>query len=327
MEIGSFIELELRDTGEYHSGERNVLRLNTGRAGIYYSLKLMNKSSIYMPYYLCPTVEAFLNKKGIEIIPYFINEDFEPVIHNYDKTHAILLVNYFGISSCKRIKTISDDYTNVIIDNCPAFYNPPVHGCYNVYSARKFFGVPDGGYVVGETGSADLHYLGRDSSSETAAFLLKRIEKGSSAVYQERMANEKRLDDADVMLMSELTHRILKSIDYKYVKEKRRDNFYYAHSLLGKYNKIDPLRHFDDSCVPLVYPLVIEAPDLVDFLKARKVYSGRWWNSILRKVSPDSFEGYLSKAMVPLPIDQRYGKEEINFICQSVDSYFKDSAH
>jgi len=63
MEIGSFIELDLNDSGEYHSGDLNRARLNAARAGIYHSCRLYHCSTVYIPYYLCPTVKAFLLKR------------------------------------------------------------------------------------------------------------------------------------------------------------------------------------------------------------------------------------------------------------------------
>jgi hypothetical protein len=314
MEIGSFIELELRDTGEFFQPDPDIARLNTGRGGICFTIQQMNISRIHLPYYLCPTVKSFLLKKGIEVLPYHITDNFDPILSFNDKSTAVLLVNYFGIFSEKKITELKTRFQNVIVDNCPAFYCPPVKECYNVYSARKFFGVPDGCYVVGPAASDGIKKYNQDSSSDTSAFLLKRIEKGCSAVYPERMENEKRLDQSDILQMSDLTRRILSSVDYEYVKTKRRGNFDYAHKLFKKHNLLDPEKYMDQSCVPLVYPLLVEDEDLVNRMKDNKVYTGRWWTSVLNDVPEGKFEAFLSRFMVPIPIDQRYGKEEIEYM-------------
>jgi hypothetical protein len=314
MEIGSFLEIELGYTGEYYQGEKDIARLNTGRCGVLHALRLLNISSIWLPFYLCPTVRSFLVKKGIEILPFYIKENFEPNLSDNDKSTAILIVNYFGILSHKRIIEISGRFKNVIIDNCPAFFCKPLKEYYNIYSTRKFFGVPDGSYVVGPAASRGILNYDQDSSCDTSAFLLKRIERGSSAVYAERMDNENRLDQSDIMKMSYLTRRILQSIDYKHIRVKRFENFNYAHSLFKKYNLLDPERFMDQGCVPMVYPLLIEDDDLVNKMKNNKIYTGRWWSGILNEVPEYCFEAYLSRFMIPIPIDQRYGKKEIDFI-------------
>jgi hypothetical protein len=322
-EIGSFIELDLRDTGEYYNGETNVARLSTGRSAILHSIILQKTSQVYIPYYLCSTVKEILTENGIEIIPYYINDNFEPLLKTNSKSSSFLLVNYFGILSHKRLVSLSKKYQNVIIDNCPAFFNPPIEGCYNVYSARKFFGVPDGSYVLGHNASAGILKYQRDSSSETAAFLLKRIEKGSSAVYSERMQNEERLDKSETLQMSVLTKKLLTAVDYDAIRVKRIENFRYLHSLISKYNLLDPLKFMDNKCVPLVYPLLVKDSGLVNKLRDRKIYTGRWWNHVLKEVDQDSFEAFLSRFMVPVPVDQRYGKDEINYIFNTFKEVYK----
>jgi hypothetical protein len=150
MEIGSFIELDLRTTGEYYSGTTNIAKLNSGRTGIFHACRLLGCSSVYIPYYLCPSVRKFLSSKGIIVKSYFISEEFEPSGIQQEPDSAILIVNFFGIISNTFLKRSFLKFKNIIIDNCPAFYNDPLDGCLNIYSPRKFFGVPDGCYVIGE---------------------------------------------------------------------------------------------------------------------------------------------------------------------------------
>jgi len=313
MEIGSFIELDIRDTGEYFSGVASMARLNSARAGIYHACRLYNCSSLYIPYYMCPMVGKFLTRKGIKVKSYHISETFEPVNLIQEPDAAVVLVNYFGILSNELLKKVSAKYKNVIIDNSPAFYSYPIAGCFSVYSPRKFFGVPDGCYVIGENATRLTHEYSQDCSSETSSFLLKRIEFGSSAVYNERMKNEERIDNSDILNMSILTKALLNGIDYSKIKAKRQSNFYFAHDLYEKFNLFDPTLFIDNECVPMVYPLVVEESDLVDRFKEKHIYTGRWWKHVLLEVPDDSFEARMSKFLVPIPIDQRYGKEELNY--------------
>lgn len=317
MEIGSFIELDLRNTGEWHTGD-NVLRLNTARAGIYQACRLYGVSKIYMPYYQCPSVAAFLSRYGINIKYYHINENYEPVIDKCDKNSAFLIINYFGILSNDYIISLSQKFSNVIIDNSPAFYNSPVIGCYNIYSPRKFFGVPDGCYVIGSKADINDVNYNVDESSDVSGFLLKRIEKGCSAVYAERMKNEERLDNSDILIMSKLTRALLSSIDYEDIATKRKENFMLSHKLYHEVNLIDPLKHFDEECIPMVYPLVLKQDDLVKKLADRKIYTGRWWNSVLSVVTENTFEALMSRYMIPIPIDQRYTEKEIDYMSKVV---------
>lgn len=318
MEIGSFLELDIRSTGEFFSGSKDVARLNSARSGIFHALRLYGCSTIYLPFYLCPTVERFLIRKGIEIRKYFINSQFEPQINNIESGSAILVVNYFGILSKAFLSGIIEKYNNVILDNSASFFSEPFEGCYNVYSARKFFGVPDGCYVIGADAGDSLDEYQQDYSSETSAFLLRRHEVGCSASYAERMKNEARVDASDILLMSGLTRKLLQAIDYKSVKSKRQENFKTACEIYRIINKIDPTLHIDGNVVPIVYPLVFEDDKLVDRLREKLIYTGRWWKSVLHEVPEQSFEAYLSKYMVPIPIDQRYDQTHLNYVFHEI---------
>jgi hypothetical protein len=320
MEIGSFIELDLRNTGEFYA-ENNVVRLNAARAGIFHACKLFNVRKIYIPYYQCPTVSAFLQKQDIEILYYNIDSEFRPLINTNEIDTAFLLVNYFGILSSEYINSIADNFKNVIVDNSPAFYSKPTFNCISVYSPRKFFGVPDGCYVIGDKTINNQIKYPQDFSSDSAAFLFKRIEKGCNAVYAERMKNEERIDNSDIMQMSELTKALLRNIDYNSIAETRKKNFQYTHDLYKSINLINPIQFQDTDCVPMVYPLVIENSEIVKHLTENKIYTGRWWNSVLRMVNSDSVEAYLSKYMIPLPIDQRYSETEIQYIAQLIFNF------
>ncbi len=318
MEIGSFLELDLKQTGEYYSGSENVARLNSARSGIYHAMRLYGCSVIYLPYYLCPSVGLFLSRKDIEIIKYRINNQFEPQIDFIEDGAAVLIVNYFGILSKSKLLSLVRKYERVIIDNCPSFYSEPMEGCYSVYSTRKFFGVPDGCYVIGTNAERYIDEYGQDYSSDTSSFLLKRHEIGCNASYAGRMKNEERIDASDILNMSELTRVLLSGIDYESIKSKRRENFRIACDLYRKINIIDPEIFTDKNSTPMVYPLVIKDEGFVDKLREKKIYTGRWWKSVLSEVPENSFEAWMSNFMVPVPIDQRYGSRELEYVSRNI---------
>lgn len=323
MEIGSFLELDLRYTGEFYSGY-DVARLNIARAGIYHCLKVLQCDTIYLPYYECYTVRDFLLSKGIKVHYYKISDDFGPQIGFVEKGAAVLFVNYFGIMGFERMKSIVEEYENVIIDNAQAFYSAPIDKCLNVYSPRKFFGVPDGCYVIGDGAAATfLEEYPLDYSSSTAGFLLERIEIGCNKAYSSRMKNEERIDRSDSMRMSKLTHALLANVPYDDIRNKRIKNFLHAHSLYKKINLIDPIRYIDEHCVPLVYPLVIDDGEIVDKLNRNQIYTGRWWNYLLSETDNTSFESLLSSYMVPIPIDQRYDKDDIEYVYNNLKMNMK----
>ena len=224
-------------------------------------------------------------------------------------------LNYFGIMSYERIKSLTSRFKNSIIDNSQAFFARALETSFNIYSARKFIGVPDGAYVLGDGADKYLSDYPQGYSSDTSAFLLQRIEYGCEGkAYESRMLNEKRIDGEDVSLMSALTRKILDGTDYESIIAKRKENFSYACKIFADINKIDPLIYYDDDCVPMVYPLVCEDDSLLGRMLEGKHFQGHWWSYLLDEMDPDSFEYYLSRYIIPVTVDQRYGKKEIDYI-------------
>lgn len=321
MEIGSFIELELKKGLELYSGNQNIARLNTGRAAIWHAARVLGTQTIWIPYYQCESVREFLQKKGCGIKYYHIDRDFSPVEIDAKDDEAVLLVNYYGIMSYSRMKALAEKYHNVIIDNCQAFFCSPNPDCMNVYSARKFVGVADGAYVVGRDAHKYVDEYPQCYSSDTAAFLMTRIEYGCEGKgYETRNINEDRIETEDVMKMSRLTHAMLDGADYDYNQKKRRENFKEACKLFDGINKINPGKFYGEDVVPMVYPLVVEDDCLLERLLKAKHFQGHWWKYITEELPEETFEHWLSRYIIPITIDQRYGKEELMYIRSIIEN-------
>lgn len=325
MEIGSFIELQFSQKKEYYNQSVNIARLNTGRVAIFHAFKCTRCQAIWIPYYQCDTVRDFLNKKGVKIKYYHIDSFFNPVDIEQKVNEAILLVNYYGIMSTNRLLQLSKKYLNVIIDNSQAFFSAPIDIAYNVYSCRKFIGVPDGAYVIGEKAEDFCNEYEQGYSSDTSLFLLQRIEFGCEGKsYMSRQLNEDRINNEEERIMSVLTKTILASTDYEIIKEKRKNNFNFVHGKLGNINKINPLLYYDDFCVPMVYPLVIEDEELIKMMFDIKHFQGHWWSYLLNEMEPSDFEYWLSKFIIPITIDQRYNTVELSMLCDKVINRYKN---
>ena len=323
-EIGSFLEFDFSPSSElqfHNKGSIDEKKLNIGRAGIYYALLQLNINEILIPYYMCPSVEKFLIKKGVKVKFYKLDEEMSPNLDGNNQTQAILIPNYFGLKSIIEMNSIIKRFTNVILDNSQSFYTNPIDGAYNIYSPRKFFGVPDGCLVYGKK-KVDILFE-NDFSAITANFLFVRHELGCQNSYELRMENEKRLDNSDIKEMSKLSEKILLQIDYKNLGLKRLSNFLYVHSQIGNKNNLDVLKFFDSTCYPMVYPLVIENEAILNILKENSIFTGRWWSSVKKfeEVNESDIEYKLSNYMLPLPIDQRYNFDDLKKYCDIIQKY------
>lgn len=319
MEIGSFLELQFLKGLEWYNQSKDIARLNTGRAAIAHAFRVTGCHSIWIPVYQCDTVRDTLLVHGADIKYYHMNNTFTPIDLNPTDDDAVLFVNYFGVMSYRRMYELAKRSKHPIIDNCQGFFCAPIENAMNIYSCRKFVGVPDGSYVIGKDAHLYVDEYPQCFSSGTAAFLLMRIEYGCEGKsYDARCINEHRINSEGIMKMSKLTHTILDGTDYKFICRKRRENFQIAHELMSNLNCIDPIQYYDEQTIPMVYPLVLEDDEAIQRLLRAKHFQGHWWSYICDEQPMDSFEYWISRYVIPITIDQRYGRKELEFICENL---------
>ena len=312
MEIGSFIELQFPKGLEFYKGDTNIARLNTARAAIWHSFRLTGCETIWIPYYQCDSVRTFLNRKNVHIKNYHIDNRFNPIDLKPMENEAVLLVNYYGVMSQDRMRNLALSFNNAIIDNSQAFFCKPINGCYNVYSCRKFIGVPDGAYAIGFGAEKKVLEYEQGFSSDSSLFLLQRIEYGCEGkAYKSRQLNEQRLEFEDCLQMSKLTRTILDGTDYDLIQNRRKENFQIACEFFGGVNSIDASLYYDEDTVPMVYPLVVEDAELINRLQAAKHFQGHWWSYLCDEIKEESFEKWISRYIIPITIDQRYQKSTL----------------
>lgn len=310
--IGGYFELELPQGSEYHSA---AIALNTGRNCLEYILRARGYRRIYLPYYSCEVLLEPFNKLGVEYTFYHINErlelDEEIQLQNGD---ALLYINYFGLKQ-EHVERLAAKYGHrLIVDNTQAFFAQPIEGIDTFYSCRKFYGVADGAYLYCDK-PLDQE-LEQDQSWDWMGYLLKRIDVSTESAYQDFCGHEEQLKGNPIKAMSALTRRIMASIDYQQVAQRRRDNYRMLDEALKDKNQISlPLT---DTAVPMVYPFCTDDVTLRSKLISNKVYVAQYWPNVLDWCEADSTDNLLTQHLLPLPIDQRYGTEEMQRIIELI---------
>ena len=310
--IGGYPELELRKGEHYH---KDAIRLNTARNCLEYILLARQYRKVYVPYYTCEAVlEPFtkITHWNIKTEFYHINEILEPFeLPDLKDGDAFLYTNYFGLKQDTVDKLAKLYGDRLIVDNSQAFFNKPHTGIDTFYSARKFFGVPDGAYLY--TGAVLNSYNGseieKDCSFTRMYALLKRIDLDAEAGYKDFQETEKGLSLQPIRKMSPLTEAILGSIDYSAVRKCRRENYMTMFQTLHQKNSL--CLELNESAVPLCYPFLPESAFLKQSLIEKRVFVPTYWPNIFEYNSPASFEFQLAERLLPLPIDQRYDSKDM----------------
>ena len=232
-EIGGYFGLEEFRGEEYHSG---LMGVNNGRSALLYILKARTPKKLYLPYFLCDSVSTMCRNNGYEISFYPIGEDFLPVFDAVlGPSEYLYVVNYYGQISNQRILALKERYGNIIVDNVQAFFQRPVPGIDTVYSCRKFFGVPDGGYVATDVVLEEP--LEQDISKDRMVHILGRFEGTASEYYSYFKENDHSFVKTPLRGMSALTRNLLRGIDYEQVRSIRNTNYAVLDSMLGSKNE------------------------------------------------------------------------------------------
>lgn len=312
--IGGYFSLELPIHEEYHAG---AIKLNTGRNALEYILRCRKYEKVYIPYYTCEVILEPFRKLDVAYEFYHINLQYEIVDDiQLQEDEALLYTNYYGLKQ-RYVEELVEQYSQqLIVDNTQAFYAKPIPGVDTFYTCRKFFGVPDGAYLYCDRVlDEDIE---QDYSYDRMAHLLKRIDLSPEAGYADFRKADDGLDRQPILRMSRLTERMMQSIDYEAVAQRRRANYQLLDAALGHNNNIKlPL---EADAVPMVYTYMVPVKRLREKLIENKIFVARYWPNVLEWTDRNYEEEELATLLIPLPVDQRYGIDDMERIIDIIKS-------
>lgn len=307
QEIGGYFELQVDSKNNYLYP--NLFHLNSGRNCLEYILTKRMYSKVYLPYFTCDAILQPILKLGLEYEFFDVNDKLE-AIFDYSRlqlNEVVILTNYFGLKD-KYIQSICEKIKNVIVDNAQALFAKPIDGIDTFYSPRKFVGVADGGIL---STKLDLNDNLEQSTSYNRMFhLLKRIDLSAQEAYADFQRAEKIIGTETIMKMSNLTKRILYSIDYKSIEIQRIENFNFLHKHLKSSNQLELINCSEE--VPLVYPYKVKDSVIIrDILLKNKIFCAKYWPNVLEWCNASQNSYFLTDGILALPIDQRYNIENM----------------
>lgn len=324
-EYGGFLPLELNHGKElFEKYEKVMCRFNSVKASISYLLDKINCNKIYIPYYYCPSTSDAIKQTGIDICYYHVDDNLMPINIPDEECSCVLLVDYFGVRS-EQIDVLVQIYkcAEVIVDRAHSFYAEPIieKHVHNVYSAKKFFGVPDGSYLI-SMNTGDLTQVPTESYSY-AGYLTKAYEEGTNAAYMMKKEADKVLAE-NYDCMSKLAMGLLKNIDYEQVAQKREKNYGILHEVFQYMNELN----LPDKCIPYQYPLLVREKGLLikQKLIEDKIFVSTLWSGENLLNNGNTFELDMSRHCIFLPLDQRYEESDIQYIARKVKVFMDENS-
>lgn len=307
--IGGYFELELPRFPELHA---EAIALNSGRFCLEYILRCKKYSKVYVPYFTCDSAVEPLEKLGVPYEFYHIDKDYHITDDiRLQDGEALMYTNYWGLQD-EYCKQLAYRYQKqLILDYTQAFFSNPIAGIDTFYSCRKFFGVPDGGYLYTDA-KIDFE-LEQDESYTRMESLVKRIDLSPEAGYDDFHRTSEEFHHIPIRRMSNFTKRMMQGINYGYAAQQRLDNYNFLCKHLGG-------RQLNFGEVPMVFPLESEqGQELRKMLIAKKVFVAKYWPNVDEWAGEDALETWMANHILPLPIDQRYGKDDMERILNIIN--------
>lgn len=303
--IGGFLPIETpAGDGPYHT---DLHELSFGRGCLATILRQVRPRKVHVPFYICESILEPIRANGAEACFYAIDHNLLPAVEmDVASDEVVLLVNYFGIRAAALQPFVERWRSRCIIDNTHAFFERPIAGTWMFNSARKFFGVPDGAYLHAPVG-VDLSLLPQFAPRRIHLYWQR---SGHPRAFDAFLKSESAID-SEPRKMSRFSQSLLGSLDYRHALATRRQNSLHLHRFLGKLNLLaDPVTV---GASALCYPLLLGSELSRADLTRSGLHIPTFWKEVVdREGGGFEWERHLASALLPLPIDHRYGPNEMD---------------
>lgn len=316
--IGGYFGLELnKGESEYH---HSLYKMKSGRSSVSFLLSHLKPTHVYLPFYTCDALLEPFEANNIPYTFYAINKEFEieniPALKDGE---LLVYINYYGIKDYY-IEELSHKYTDKLIVDCTQAYFARGNGrSWYFNSTRKFFGVPDGSDLYIPAGHnlenaynalpVNEHYL--------TDHLIARFNGNTEKGYPYFQENEV-LNGGGPAKMSRLTGYLLSNMDLEKVMAVRKENFNYLYDHLKDLNRLQI--SICSASTPFFYPYLPPHPIEKKRLWTANIFVPVLWNDCLQRKDSIRYpvEKELSENLVPIPIDHRYSRLEMDTMLEHI---------
>lgn len=347
MELGSNFDLNLNDLFykqnnviEYLSSYASAW-FNYGRSAIK-SVLLVESKSLLLPEYICSSVTDCFPQENI--VFYKIKDDFSIDFDDLFSKIApnvgmIYICHYFGYLQDKEqldlCRCRATKYNiKIIEDTTQSFFSQQeIIGDVAIASLRKWLPIPQGAvlYTLGGGICNQIRYPDRESRDNTCAagMVLKKLFLNdgydTNSMYRDIFVKCADGVDScqDIERISQFAFFALKCFEVgKIIKQRKENANQLAKFLKGKGMVI---RDFSDAECPLAYPVRVKnRDDFRKYLIDNRVYCAVHWPFNGFKPADRIMAKRNAEELISLPIDQRYGVKEMDYLCEIIDKYMMD---
>lgn len=375
MEIGSIFEIDpaaVKKGGETAAlhlsqvdkyGKKQCCFTASGREAIELALISLEREKpdipkrCLMPAYMCDSVFLPFLHRGWELVFYSVDRDFETAGEEIfrlalEREPGLIFIHpYYGTHTCsgfrRQLAALRGRDWLVMEDVTQSYYleESGRDVDFVVGSLRKWYAVPDGGFVVSDLPLAEdvlepgeayarerlvplvlkWEYLRekerRPGGALTAGWLPRKAE-----YLKKNRSMESALDCyRSVRRISRISAEILAKTDEEDARRRRTENYRALYDRICGMKRLWPVLRKEEAQAPLYLPVYAKERDgLQRFLSERGIYAPVLWP--VGEENRDFLggdESYIFGHMLALPIDQRYGTAEMEQIAEVLALYEK----
>lgn len=307
------------------------------------SLSSTNKI-VLLPAYTCDTVYMPFKQEGWKCIYYSINKDLRINIpslkEQFDNNHPALIIAhpYYGtelnheeIETLKELKNLG---SRILIDNTQCIFSDSHLDFVDYYvgSYRKWFPVPDGGYLeckdnnIPAPNEENMTFV----SLQTGAMYLRGEYFDTSceeikqlSIQLNKAAELHAVGIIEPHAMSSFSMNTLKSQDFDSNKRARFQNFLYLYNNLHLDLIEYAIQKIEDvTSAPLYFPIYInDRTNLQRYLAQHHIYLPVIWPVDDDEILIDKTVRNIYQKILCIPVDQRYDIEDMKKIILLIERF------
>lgn len=315
--IGGYFSLET-GTGPGLPLLESAVGYQSARSALAAVLRAAKPKAVWVPHYICSAVTDAVAAAGVRLRRYELAENLGvPEGLDPGASDWLLCVDYFGTCGAAVADSIRKfGPERILVDASQALFHEGQRAGVVVYSPRKFVGVPDGGLLVSSLKLPPPRKADEADSLARSRHLRTRLSGLVEAGYAEFLVAEESLRSCEPVAMSELTRRMLGSIDFARIAGLRASNY---RRMAGEFARHGlAVRPLPRGAVPLCCPVHdVDAARLRQDLAARRIFTPTYWPDATLP-DTDRVAVSLRDRTLFLPCDQRYGETEVMRVVRAV---------
>lgn len=358
MEVGSIFEINIENLFKkadndfflpYMENNKHDYHyfFNTGRSAIEYLLRRISSSKrqkILLPAFNCSSVIDAVKRAGVEYSFYSINDNFQinidSIKENLDDTiQFIYIIQYFGKFQTKEtydfLMGLRSKNIIIIEDLSHALYSKHRKyigfGDYVLGSIRKWLPIPDGAFL------GSYHSIPMDSIDDGyyeytfnyfAAQMMKKAYLTNNSLNKKRylslinIATNSLFSDYKIRKITDLSLNYLHSYDMDQLIEKRVKNYNFLKKNTERLSFITPINLQYEGIVPFGFVVLSKERDmLLKHMIENDIYCNIHWEITDECKEADDISRIISKSILTIPCDQRYGRVEMEYIVKVLEQF------